>query len=98
MNIYMPSHSFKLKVLLNITLLLYNMPQPVKITVKNMVYTTPILNGEMDDINNQINDKKQEIASLKEHLQNAYTELQNLNNQFMALYIRETGSFPDNNA
>ena len=74
------------------------MPDPVKITVKNMVYTTPILNGEMDDVNNQINDKKQEIASLKEHLQNAYNNLQNLNNQFMALYIQQTGQFPDNNA
>ena len=94
MNIYMPSHSFKLKVLLNITLLLYNMPQPVKITVKNMVYTTPILNGEMDDVNNQIESTKAEIASLKEHLQNAYNNLQNLNNQFMALYIQQTGSFP----
>ena len=73
------------------------MPDPVKITVKNMVYTTPILNGEMDDVNNQINDKKQEIASLKEHLNNAYTNLENLNNQFMAMYIQQTGSFPTNN-
>ena len=74
------------------------MPDPVKITVKNMVYTTPILNGEMDDVNNQIESTKAEIASLKEHLQNAYNNLQNLNNQFMALYIQQTGQFPDNNA
>ena len=72
------------------------MPNPVKITVKNKVYTTPILNGEMDDINNQINEKKNEIASLNSHLSDAIASLNNLQNQFMALYIQQTGSFPEN--
>ena len=70
------------------------MPAPVKIQVKNVIYTTPILNQDMDNINTQINDKKVEIASLKDHLNNAVTELANLNNQMMALYIQQTGSFP----
>ena len=70
------------------------MPVPVNITIQNKVYVTPILNGEMDDINNQMNTKKEEIATLRNHLNTAITELNALQNQFMALYIQQTGSFP----
>ena len=70
------------------------MPVPVNITIQNKVYVTPILNGEMDDINNQMNAKKEEIASLRNHLNAAIAELNALQNQFMALYIQQTGSFP----
>ena len=69
------------------------MPGPVKITIQNKVYITPILNGEMDDINNQINSKKDEIKSLNDHLAGAIQELNNLQKSFMALYIQQTGQF-----
>jgi len=72
------------------------MPEPVKITVKNKVYITPILNGEMDDINNQINATKDEIRSLNEHLNSAINNLANLQNQLIAMYIQQTGQFPEN--
>ena len=72
------------------------MPGPVKITIQNKVYITPILNGEMDDINNQINSKKDEIKSLNDHLAGAIQELNNLQKTFMAMYIQQTGQFPDN--
>jgi hypothetical protein len=71
------------------------MPAPIKITVKNKVYTTPILTGEMDDIANQINGAQQHIKDLKSQLEEQYNILANLNNQFMALYIQQTGSFPE---
>jgi hypothetical protein len=70
------------------------MPNPVPIIVKNKVYITPILNGEMDDLANQIATKKAEIASLNNQLTTATSDLANLQNQFMALYISQTGSFP----
>lgn len=72
------------------------MPEPVKITVKNKVYITPILNGEMDEVNNQINAQKEEIRSLNEHLNNAINNLSNLQNQLIAMYIQQTGQFPEN--
>ena len=70
------------------------MPPPVKITVQNKVYITPILNGEMDDIASQIATKKAEIASLNNHLNDALAVLTSLQNEFMAKYIQQTGSFP----
>lgn len=70
------------------------MPAPVQITIQNKVYTTPILNGEMENLNQQIIDKKAEISSLNSHLGTAITELNDLQKQFMAMYIQQTGSFP----
>lgn len=70
------------------------MPASVKIIVKNVVYLTPILNQEMENKNAEINAKKEEIKSLQDHLTTAINELNTLQNQFMALYIQATGSFP----
>jgi len=70
------------------------MPAPLNITVQNKVYVTPILNGEMDAVAQQIQEKKNEIASLNSHLSSAISELTTLQNQFMAMYIQQTGSFP----
>ena len=71
------------------------MPDPVPIFIQGKSYVTPILNGEMDSINAQIIDKKNEIRSLNEHLSGAISELNQLQKQFMSLYIQQTGSFPD---
>lgn len=76
------------------------MPDPipidhVPITIQNKVYNTPILNREMEGIYNQINDKKNEIRSLNESLSQSIIDLQALNKQLIALYIQQTGSFPD---
>ena len=70
------------------------MPNPYNINLKGKTYITPILNGEMDDLVNQMNAKKEEIASLNTHLNGAISELNTLQKQFLALYIQQTGSFP----
>ena len=70
------------------------MPAPYNITVQNKTYLTPILNVEMEDLVNQMNAKKEEIASLNSHLNGAISELNDLQKQFLALYIQQTGSFP----
>jgi hypothetical protein len=70
------------------------MPDPLKIVVKNKVYITPILNGEMDDLAIQIASKKGEISTLNSRLNGALADLASLQNQFMAYYIQQTGSFP----
>ena len=38
--------------------------------------------------------KRDEIRNLNEHLRSAIIDESNLQNQFMALYIQQTGSFP----
>jgi peptidoglycan hydrolase CwlO-like protein len=71
------------------------MPAPVLITIKNKVYTTPVLSGEMGEISNQITQTKESIRELQNSLADKLNTLQNLNNQFMAMYIQQTGSFPE---
>jgi hypothetical protein len=70
------------------------MPDPLKIVVKNKVYITPILNREMDDLASQIASKKEEISTLNSRLNDDLAELASLQNQFIAIYIQQTGSFP----
>ena len=70
------------------------MPDPIKITIQNKVYTTPILNGEMDDIANQIQSKKSEIADLNHQLRHKISELNDLEKQIISMYIQQTGGFP----
>lgn len=73
------------------------MPAPINISIKNVVYSTPILNGEMDSIAREIQARREEINSLNRHLTDAISSLNNLQQQFMALYIQQTGSFPNGN-
>lgn len=70
------------------------MPDPLKIVVQNKVWNTPIIDSTADDLAAQIATKKAEIASLNSHLNVALADLTSLQNQFMAYYISQTGSFP----
>lgn len=70
------------------------MPSSVNIIIKNVSYSTPILNGDMQNIADEIQSKKQEIETFNQRLANAINELNELNKQFMAMYIQQTGSFP----
>jgi hypothetical protein len=70
------------------------MPTPLKVVVKNVVYTTPILNGEMDAVAQEIINQRQEIENIKVNLKEHVQQLQNLNNQLLAMYIQQTGQFP----
>ena len=70
------------------------MPAPIQITVQGRTYTAQIFTGEMEDVANQIQSKKDEIRSLNNHLTDAITSLADLNKQFLVLYIQQTGSFP----
>lgn len=71
------------------------MPAPLRIKLKDVTYITPILNGEMDNIAQQIYQVQDEMRSLREHLQTASTNLSNLNSQLVAMYVQQTGQFPD---
>jgi hypothetical protein len=74
---------------------IYNiMPAPVKITLQNITYTVPILDGNMDAIAQAIQLKKDEILSLNSQLSDAIATLNDLNRQFMSAYIVINGGFP----
>jgi hypothetical protein len=71
------------------------MPAPVPITLNNKVYSTPILNGEMDSVAQQIYETKNTIKGLNEQLTENINTLQSLNNQLLVMYVQQTGSLPE---
>jgi hypothetical protein len=71
------------------------MPASVKITIQNKVYTTPILNEEMDNIAQQIQTLRDEITTLNSRLTNNINNLVDLQNQLLVIYIQQTGSLPN---
>ena len=71
------------------------MPETVKITVINKIYNTPLLTPDMVSKYDQILSVKSEITGLKDHLNNAMTNLGIYQNELIALYIQQTGSFPE---
>lgn len=71
------------------------MPAPVKVIINSKSYNCPILNGEMDTLSSQIDTCRAEIASLNNHLTDKLAELNSLNTQLLAIYIQQTGSFPN---
>lgn len=70
------------------------MPPPTKVTINTKMYEIPILNGEMDDIAQQIQSNKDEIRSLRNHLNDATNNLNNNSNALLLLYIQQTGQYP----
>ena len=69
-------------------------PQNQIFKIANVLYNVPILNGEMDIINIEINVRKEEIGDLNNHVRNANASLLILQNQLLVLYIQSQGSFP----
>jgi hypothetical protein len=66
----------------------------IQITLRNKSYSTPILNNEMDEKALEITTSKNIIKDLNEQLIDQAKILQNLNNQFMIMYIQQVGKFP----
>lgn len=69
-------------------------PPPTQVKINSKLYSIPVLNGEMETIASEITALKENIASLNEHLTSDLNTLNNLNQQMLALYIQQTGSFP----
>jgi hypothetical protein len=70
-------------------------PPPIRVTINSKVYNIPILNGDMDNIVQQMESIKNEIRRSTERRQNAVTELENSSNALLLLYIQQTGNFPE---
>ena len=71
------------------------MPPPVLANINSKIYSIPILNGEMDNVAQQILQNKEEIRNLREHIISRTADLQNNNNALLLMYITLTGNFPE---
>lgn len=70
------------------------MPPPTKVTINTKMYEIPILNGEMDNIAQQIQSNKDEIIILRNHLTDATNNLNTNSNTLLLMYIQQTGQYP----
>ena len=71
------------------------MPAPINVKINAKYYTVPILNEEMDQIAQQIQSAKDDIRALNSHLNTRLAELNVLNQALLALFIQQSGSFPN---
>ena len=70
------------------------MPPPTKVKINSKIYDIPILNGEMDNIAQQIIQNNEEIRSLRNHLTDATNNLNINSNALLLMYIQQTGQYP----
>ena len=69
-------------------------PPIQKVRLQNTLYDVEILTGDMDNIAQQIQSKKESIMMLNTQVSRETRDLNDLQTQLMTLYIQETGSFP----
>ena len=69
-------------------------PPIQKVRLQNTLYNVEILTGEMDNITQQIQSKKESIMMLNTQLLRENRDLNELQTQLMSLYIQQTGTFP----
>jgi hypothetical protein len=69
-------------------------PPIQKVKLQNTLYNVEIMTGEMDNITQQIQSKKETIMMLNTQLLRENRDLNELQTQLMTLYIQQTGTFP----
>jgi len=70
------------------------MPAPVIVTINSKTYSIPILNGDMDNLVQEIQSIQEEIRRSTERRKNALENLENCNNSLLLMYIQQTGQYP----
>ena len=74
---------------------MYNMPPPTQVNINSKNYSIPILNGEMDNIAQQIQQNKEELRSLRDHITTTTSNLNANSNALLLMYIQQTGQYPE---
>lgn len=69
-------------------------PPIQKVKLQNILYDVEILTGDMDNIAQQIQSKKESLMMLNTQVLRETRDLNDLQTQLMTLYIQETGTFP----
>ena len=74
--------------------------QNVKL-VAGIIYSVSILNAEMEslllqiqNISNEMTQQKLDVIKINNNIVSNQTDLNNINAQLLAMYIKETGTFP----
>ena len=71
------------------------MPEPVQVKINSKVYNIPILNGDMDNVVQQMNQNKESIDRSRQRMNDAKNELNNNCNTLLLMYIQQTGQYPE---
>jgi hypothetical protein len=69
-------------------------PPPIIVKINSKTYSIPILNGDMDNLVQEIQLTQDEIRRSTERRKNALQNLENSNNALLLMYIQQTGSYP----
>jgi hypothetical protein len=69
-------------------------PPIQKVRLQNTLYDVEILTGDMDNIAQQIQSKKESIMMLNTQVSRETRDLNDLQTQLMTLYIQQMGTFP----
>ena len=69
-------------------------PPPTIIKVNSKTYSIQILNGEMENMVNQIEAEKENIRRTRERLNSSLSNLSINYDALLLMYIRQTGEFP----
>jgi len=69
-------------------------PPIQKVRLQSTLYNVEILTGDMDNVYQQIQSKKESIMLLNSQLSRETRDLNDLQTQLMTLYIQTTGTFP----
>lgn len=70
------------------------MPPPVVVKINSKTYDIPILNGEMDNVVQQMAQQKEAIDRNRQRMNDAKAEYDNSCNTLLLMYIQQTGSYP----
>ncbi len=71
------------------------MPAPIIVKINSKTYSIPILNGDMDNLVQQIQPIEEEIRRTTERRSNALNNLNEIYNNLLLMYIQQTGSYPN---
>lgn len=69
-------------------------PPIQKVRLQNTLYDVEILTGDMDNIAQQIQSKKESIMMLNTQVSRETRDLNDLQTQLITLYIQQMGTFP----
>ncbi len=70
-------------------------PPPIIVKINSKTYSIPILNGDMDNLVQEIQLTQDEIRRSTERRKNALQNLENSNNALLLMYIQQTGQYPN---
>jgi len=71
------------------------MPAPVTVTINSKVYAIPILNGDMDNVVQQMEQQKEQMNRSRQRLNDAKAEYDANCNTLLLMYIQQTGQYPE---